>query len=300
MKALSVWLRRGWSMPRRAARFLLSVCMMVSLQGWPTDARAAEPGEGFFICMEELGALLFGEPGKTLSKSLLQGRLPNCAMMHVPGNEIPEVAMSEFAFTLQRAAAVSAEKRRACHETWSEDWGVVRDRVRSRDDWGSLPFVAVSDPNDELSPLEQEIFYRAEFERDASRLAEERKISGQLPPGECYWTWTAVGYARLENAGFFSSSDLLSAFENGKIGPKVTPEFWLMIQHADILPNFQFGGFVKLYDLVADRDFPEVLLSSMVFRMYDHYPERFADWHETHELPETWEAVLRKASAGRN
>jgi len=221
---------------------------------------APRTGKEFLQCLQAVGEFLYRDQSPDAAEITHLPSLPNC-YLDGAGKAIRGVVRQSVTNYREVMAKLTPHQRDRCAERWAESWAEAAKSVWTKKDWREVEHVNVAKPYEELDPLERELFVRAEIEREMVYRNQER---GETRDGaDCQFAWTNSLIAREDNLGFFKQKNLLEKFQNGALSPKVFPEFWLVIQHADMHVAFQAEALKVIERHGPDQAFPEVLIESL-------------------------------------
>lgn len=236
------------------------------------SSSAARPGYDLARCLYSLGSHIYQleessvASGSNGSKTFALPGIPHC-LMDDAEEEIRAVVREAIRGHGEDIGDLSSEDRAICTERWVAEWAETARSVWDRTDWSDVPYVHVRHPYEELPQLEQILFARAEIEREMVLRNQARAKSDRAEAPACRLMWINSLLAREDNLAFFRAQRLLEKFAAGDLSSKVFAEFWLVIQHADMHPEFQAQALGIIERFGPEQNFPDVLVRSLRSRV---------------------------------
>lgn len=228
---------------------LLSILLILFSSDFSVQASAGVAGKTFEDCIIKFGQLI-----------LVENEIPE-NVCHV-ANTLNDVVRSSLQNYVNRVSSFDKFARGECFRRWKDDWEEVF-AVERAPEFKRFASETVTDPRSRFSDRYYKLFRRAEFERNMTLLIQKRKYPSKAPADDCYSMWMSLIGARADNVGFLLQNGFVDDLQQGKMPPSVYPQFWLIVQHADLHVDFQKEVLQILETSGAENQFPERLITSL-------------------------------------
>lgn len=190
-------------------------------------------------------------------------------------NALNDVVRSSMMGYVSRVSSFEKEARGKCFRHWRDDWEEVL-AIERAPEFTTFASETVTDPRSVFSERYYKLYRRAEFERNMTLLIQRRNYPSKAPEDDCYSMWMSLIVARADNVGFLLQNGFIEDLQQGKMPASVYPQFWLMVQHADLHVDFQKDVLEVLEQVGPEKPFPERLINSLRDRV-EHNMQYFQE-----------------------
>ena len=208
----------------------------------------------FESCMQDIGAGIFS------------GAFPdskNC-YMNLHDEDMAVFKDSIFKYIRKRIKGKNADALAACRKRWDTQWQDIYSEENKASFVKYKSKLLTISPSSGLSSRQYALYRRAEFEREMTLFAMENGWLNAKPDEyDCFIHWLPIVVARAENIAFLKSQKFISQLNNGILAENIHPQFWLIIQHADLHKPFQKEVLILLENHQQTLRFSEILLNSL-------------------------------------
>ena len=221
--------------------------------------------KSFELCLDDIGNYVFG------FQSSEAFPIETCPSNDLATHLDIDRWRLELLGAQQRNEKFDLEHRQICLETWRKDWAKAIERAT-----GAMPTSKTMERIPvNMTALESEVFYRSRIEQVMTLLAEERMTDYVHDNRSCYNIWLNISAARQENVAFFIHNSILDRLLSGEMSAAVHQRIWLVVQHADLFPNFQRRGLETFRTATKNNGFPEELASALEARIQSNMQEQW-------------------------